>query len=156
MISPEEYRAVMRNLVSGVTVVTTTADGRRYGMTATSFTSVSLDPMLVQVCLQKSSRTHGAMRRSRRLGISILAAGQEEVARRFSSHATDAFEGCEIVPGDTGLPLISGAIGHLEGRIVQEFEGGDHTIFLAEVEAGRAANGPPLIHFQGGYRAMGD
>ena len=151
MISPEEYRAVMRNLVSGVTIVTTEVDGELYGMTATSFTSVSLDPMLVQVSLQQSSRTHEAVKRSGAMGVSILSARQERVARRFAMRGADGFAVSEVETGESGLPLISGAIGHLECRVVEEFEGGDHTIFLAEVTGGKAGIGSPLIHFQGDY-----
>jgi flavin reductase (DIM6/NTAB) family NADH-FMN oxidoreductase RutF len=154
MITAQEYRAVMRNLVSGVTIVTTELDGQPYGMTATSFTSVSLEPMLVQVCLEKDSRTHHAVKGSRDMAINILAAGQEQIARQFAAPGSTGFDNCEIAAGETGLPLIAGAIGHLECRVVQEFEGGDHTIFLAEVAAGKAGEGTPLVHFRGDYQTM--
>jgi flavin reductase (DIM6/NTAB) family NADH-FMN oxidoreductase RutF len=154
MIDPDEFRAVMRNLVSGVTVVTTNIDGQRYGMTVTAFSSVSLDPTLIQVSLEKDSRTHEAVHRSGRLAISILEAGQDEVARQFAAPGSDGFEGSDIEVGETGLPLITGAIGHLECRVVKEFEGGDHTIFIGEVLEGRASAGTPLVHFRGSYQGI--
>jgi flavin reductase (DIM6/NTAB) family NADH-FMN oxidoreductase RutF len=145
----------MRNLAAGVTVVTTEVDGDFFGMTATSFTSVSLEPMLVQVTLDKSSRTHGALSTSRKFGVNILAAGQEEIARKCSeSLAMDRFESADVKIGETGVPLIVGSIGALECSLVDELEGGDHTVFVGEVVHGYADDGPPLVYFQGQYRSL--
>jgi flavin reductase (DIM6/NTAB) family NADH-FMN oxidoreductase RutF len=154
MITPDVFRAVMRNLVSGVTVVTTRFEGEQFGMTATSFTSVSVDPILVQVSLQKGSRTHEAVGRSGKLAVSILAAGQQRVAAAFAVPGSSGFQVCDVEEGPAGLPLIAGAIGHLESRVVDQFEGGDHTMFIGEVLSGHAGQGPPLIHFQGRYLSM--
>jgi flavin reductase (DIM6/NTAB) family NADH-FMN oxidoreductase RutF len=156
MIDPDEFRAVMRNLVSGVTVVTTSMDGQRFGMTVTAFSSVSLEPTLIQVSLERDSRTHEAVRRSGTLAISILEASQDDVAHQFAAPGSDAFEGCDIELGEMGLPLIAGAIGQLECRVVEEFQGGDHTIFIGEVLEGRSSAGAPLVHFQGSYRGIAD
>jgi flavin reductase (DIM6/NTAB) family NADH-FMN oxidoreductase RutF len=145
----------MRNLTAGVTVVTTVVDGEFYGMTATSFTSVSLEPMLVQVTLDKSSRTHAALSSSRKFGVNILGADQEALARKCSeSLAMDRFEYADMKVGETGVPLIVGSIGMLECRLVDELEGGDHTVFVGEVVSGFADDGPPLIYFQGQYRRL--
>lgn len=155
MITADEYREVMRNLAAGVTVVTTEVEGEFYGMTATSFTSVSLEPMLVQVTLDKSSRTHAALTASRKFAVNILGADQEALARKCSeSLAMDRFDAADIKTGETGVPLIVGSIGTLECMLVEEVEGGDHTVFVGEVVSGFADGGPPLIYFQGEYRRL--
>ena len=145
----------MRNLAAGVTVVTTEVDDEFYGMTATSFTSVSLEPMLVQVTLDKSSRTHAALTAARKFGVNILGADQEGLARKCSeSLAMDRFDSADVKIGETGVPLIVGSIGALECILVDELEGGDHTVFVGEVVNGFAEGGPPLIYFQGEYRRL--
>jgi flavin reductase (DIM6/NTAB) family NADH-FMN oxidoreductase RutF len=157
VITEDEYRAIMRNLAAGVTVVTTELDGRYFGMTATSFTSVSLDPMLVQVALERTSRTHAAVKEARKFGINILAANQEEIARKCSETlASDRFDDIEVKAGEIGVPLIVGSIGTLECELVDEVEGGDHTVFVGEVLHGFASDGPPLVYFQGTYRGLED
>lgn len=154
MIDPDGFRAVMRCLASGVTVVTTALDGAPYGMTATSFASVSLDPMLVQVSLRRTSHTHEAIRRAGAFAANILAAGQEEVAHHFSTYGLDRFGDLAVAPGPAGMPLLDGAIAALECRVVEERPGGDHTVFLGEPLSGRAGEGPPLVYFQGAYRRL--
>lgn len=156
MVNPEEYRAVMRNLVAGVTVVTTRLEDKPSGMTATSFTSVSLEPMLVQVSLDRDSRTHDAIQASGKFAINILAADQEDIARHFSTAGVDRFQVCELRNGVTGMPLIVGAIGHLECSVVEETEGGDHTIFIGEVIHVDTDDRPPLLYFQGEYRRLAE
>lgn len=155
MIDPEAYRGVMRNFASGVTIVTTAVDGQRYGMTATSFSSVSLDPMLIQVCLDKESRTHDAVKQVGTFAVSILGAEQEQVARSFSTKGIDRFEDCSHADGSLGMPLIDGAIASLECRVSDEIDGGDHTIFVAEVLEGNHFEGAaPLVYFQGSYHQI--
>ena len=153
MIDPAGYKAVMRNLASGVCIVTTSVDGEKFGMTATSFTSVSLDPMLVQVTLDKESRTHDAVKKVGLFGVSILGADQEAIAKSFSTKGVDRFEDLAHTTGTLGMPLIDGAIGVLECRVVEDTDGGDHTIFVGEALEGDNVQGAkPLVYFQGGYR----
>lgn len=147
---------MMRNLAAGVTVVTTRFEGAPSGMTATSFTSVSLDPMLVQVSLDRDSRTHDAIQGSGRFAVNILAADQEDIARHFSTAGVDRFQVCELRDGATGMPLIVGAIGHLECSVVDQTEGGDHTIFIGEVIEVDKEDRPPLLYFQGEYRRLAE
>lgn len=154
MTTPEEYRAVFRNLASGVTVVTTLHNGKLFGMTATSFTSVSLEPMLVQVSLAKAARTHDAVRDAGAFAANILAADQETVAREFATPQKDRETITATQPGKMGLPLIAGAIGHFECRVTDMVDGGDHTIFVAEVVQSAIEGGPPLVYFQGCYTTI--
>jgi flavin reductase (DIM6/NTAB) family NADH-FMN oxidoreductase RutF len=155
VITADEYRGIMRNLAAGVTVVTTELDGRFFGMTATSFTSVSLEPMLVQVALEKTSRTHAAVQQARKFGVNILGGDQEAIARKCSETlASDRFDDIDVKAGEIGVPLIIGAIGTLECELVDEMQGGDHTVFVGEVLHGFASDGPPLIYFRGDYRSL--
>lgn len=155
MISEEGYREVMRNLAAGVTIVTTVVEGDFYGMTATSFTSVSLDPRLVQVSLDLESRTHAAVSQSGVFGANILSAQQIDIARRFATAGLDRFQDLEVTLGiKTGVPLFPGAIGFLECRVTDEIPGGDHTIFVGEVLSAATTDDPPLIHFRGNYHRL--
>ncbi len=156
MVDPDDFRSVMRNLVAGVTVVTTSFEGKPKGMTATSFTSVSMDPMLVQVSLDRDSRTHDAVEGSGKFAVNILAADQEDIARHFSTAGVDRFQVCEFRDGVTGMPLIVGAIGHLECKVVEETEGGDHTIFIGQVVHADTEDRPPLLYFRGDYRRLAE
>lgn len=155
MTSPDEFRAVMRNLAEGVTVITTEADGEVFGVTATSFTSMSLEPPLVGVALAKTSRTHGAVGRSRKFAANILREDQAEIARKYAeTMATDRFDRVDVKVGSTGMPLLLGVIGSLECRVTERFDAGDHTIFLGEVLEITLDEGRPLIYFQGEYRRL--
>lgn len=151
MIPADDYRAVMRNVASGVPVVTSVLNGEHYGTTVTAFSSVSLEPPLVQVTLDLNSNTREVVEKSGVFAVSILAADQERIARDFSTKGIDRFENCAVKMGVTGLPLVAGAIGGLECRVVDKFPGGDHTIIVGEVLHGFAYEGPPLIYFQGSY-----
>lgn len=151
MIGGDDYRAMMRNLASGVPVVTTVVDGQFYGATATSFTSVSLDPPLVQVTFDLSSNTRALIESSGVFAVNVLGADQEQIARDFSQKGIDRFQNCSVKVGRSGLPLIDGAIAILECRVTDKFPGGDHTIYIGEVEHGDWTQGSPLIYFQGDY-----
>jgi len=155
MISNDDFREVMSRLAAGVTIVTTVLDSDFYGMTATSFTSVSLDPPLVQVSLDQASRTHGAVNQTRVFGANILSANQKEIAQTFSQSGIDRFEDLEVIPGkETGVPFFPGAIGFLECRVTDEVPGGDHTIFVGEVLSTEIEIGSPLIYFRSNYHRL--
>jgi len=153
-MTPDECRAVFRHLASGVTVVTTFHEGKIFGMTATSFTSVSIDPILVQVSLSKDARTHDAVRDAGTFAANILASHQETVARDFATPKLDRETIARTHAGEMGLPLIDGAAGYFECRVTNTMEGGDHTIFLAEVFHGGTEDRPPLVYFDGGYTTL--
>lgn len=154
MIDPDDYRAVMRNLASGVPVVTTVWEGHFYGTTATAFTSVSLEPPLIQVTFDLKSNTLAVIDKSKIFAVNILAFDQEQIAKDFSSKWIDRFEKCDIKVGASGLPLIVGSIGTLECQVQETLPGGDHTILLGEVLHGFADERPPLIYFQAEYRRL--
>ena len=152
-------RDVLGRFATGVTVLTA---GRAVpsGMTANSFTSVSLDPPLVLVCVGRTASMHREILDGGSFGVCVLAAGQLEAARHFADRARPRGErGFELVdwrPGrHTGVPIVSGALAWIECRLAAVYDGGDHSIFLgAALEVGRAAAGDPLVFFGGGFRAL--
>ncbi|MEQ6903301.1 flavin reductase [Nocardioides sp. YIM 152588] len=152
MIDPTTFRDVMAQWPSGVTVVTTLGpDGTRHGMTASSFSSVSLDPPLVSICLTRTLYSHELVAGSGVFGINVLAKDQAAVGRRFAGMepgVEDRFAGETWTVAETGVPLLDSALGWFDCRVVHAYPGGDHTIFVGEVVAGRASgrSAPLLFH----------
>jgi flavin reductase (DIM6/NTAB) family NADH-FMN oxidoreductase RutF len=148
-----EFRRILGHWASGVGIVTTTmSDGRPCGLTASSFASLSLDPFLVLVCVEKNADTHDCIRAAGAFAVSILAQDAERIARRFAAWEVDRkFDGLAYHPEVTGSPVLDEAIGWVDCRVHAEYEGGDHTIFVGEVVAGNAIEGSPLLYYRGGY-----
>lgn len=133
---PAQFRAALARFASGVVVATTLdAEGQPRGFTASAFCSVSLAPPLVLVCLGRDAECHAAFLAAGRIAISILAPGQDEVARRFATRGADKFAGDHMATGDDGLPVVRHAAAVLHGRLAERLPGGDHTILLTAVEA---------------------
>jgi flavin reductase (DIM6/NTAB) family NADH-FMN oxidoreductase RutF len=144
------FRAVLGQWPTGVTLVTTVRDGRRHGVTASSFSSVSLDPPLVSVCLARSAFAHDVVRDAGVFGVTILAKDQAELGQRFARYdpAVDRFDGLAWESARTGAPLLSSALGWLDCAVRHAYPGGDHTIFVGEVLAGATprTTSPLLYH----------
>jgi len=139
----------------GVTVVTTEMAGVRAGMTVSAFSSLSLDPPLVLVCIDRKSRFHPVIAEAGRFAVNVLSASQEELSNRFSSRAEDKFEGVEVRTGALGLPLLPGSLATLECEVRESLPGGDHSIFVGEVRHAEVApEGEPLIYWRSGYRRL--
>jgi flavin reductase (DIM6/NTAB) family NADH-FMN oxidoreductase RutF len=154
-IEPADFRRVLAQFASSVTAVTTRdAAGRALGLTVTAFSSVSLDPPLVLVCVDARSETHVGFRESGTFGVSILAEEQEDVSRRFAWSGAAKFDGTELVAGSTGVPLVAGALAHIECRLVAAHPAGDHTIYVGEIVALTTRPGRPLVYHQGRYRRL--
>lgn len=154
-LTPAEFRTALRNFATGVTVVTTRdGDGRPTGLTASAFTSVSLRPPLVLVCVDHAATAHPAFRAHGRFAVNVLRREQEALSRRFAESGGDKFDGVSYHDGDTGLPLLDDALATLECRVIQAHEAGDHTIFVGAVEAVTVAGGRPLVYFHGGYHGL--
>ncbi len=143
------FRNVLGQWPSGVTVVTTLVDGRWHGMTASSFSSVSLDPPLVSVCLAKALWTHGLIEGSGVFAVNILAKDQAPLGMLFAGQrpeVTDRFEGLAARSATTGAPVLADALGWLDCRVRHAYDGGDHTIFVGEVvEAATPRVTAPLL-----------
>ncbi|MBV9494482.1 MAG: flavin reductase [Acidobacteria bacterium] len=154
MIDDAQFKLAMSHFASGVTIVTTEAEGKAYGMTVASFASLSLHPPLVLVCIEKSTKTHEAIVAAQRFGVSILGLDQKDVSNRFASRADDKFAGIETWRGELELPLIANALTALECRVHQQLAGGDHSIFVGEVVSTKTREGQPLVYFRSGYREI--
>jgi flavin reductase (DIM6/NTAB) family NADH-FMN oxidoreductase RutF len=156
-IDKDTFRRCMASFPAGVTVVTTIDErGEHYGLTATAFTSVSADPPLVLVCIDKKSDTHPCFEKSGVFAVNFLALDQESISGRFAKSGGDKFAGIAWRPGTLGAALLEGAIGSAECRIAHTYDGGDHTIFVGQIEAADANEGEPLVYFRQAYRRISD
>jgi flavin reductase (DIM6/NTAB) family NADH-FMN oxidoreductase RutF len=150
-----ELRRVMGHFATGVTVVTThDGAGRCYGLTANAVCSVSLDPPLILVCVDKRAESHPAFGLSQAFVVNILAAGQEEMSRHFAVSGGDKFVDLPCRNGGTGAPILDGALAHVECRVVATYDAGDHTIYIGEVESAEGREGHPLLFFRGKYHRL--
>ena len=157
MVSEEQFRWVMGHFATGVTVVSSRAsDGEPVGLTVNAFTSVSLDPPLVLVCLHKNADGHDPILEAGHFGVSFLAEPQGEVALTFSqADPDDRFPGLQVKDGSLGSPLVEGALAWMECRVVDVHPGGDHSIVVGRVESCDAKDGDPLIFFRGNLSGLG-
>ena len=155
-IDPDSFRSVLGRFASGITVVTTLdAEERDVGMTVSAFCSVSLKPPLIQVCVDREASLYAALAQSTRFGVSILAAEQEALSRRFATaDSTRRFDGIGYRRGESGVVLLDDALAHLECRIVASHEAGDHSMFIGEVESATARSTRPLLYYRGGYAQL--
>jgi 3-hydroxy-9,10-secoandrosta-1,3,5(10)-triene-9,17-dione monooxygenase reductase component len=155
-IDSARFRTILGHFATGVTVVTGHGPDGPAGMAANSFTSVSLDPPLVLVCMARTSSTWPAIRDSGHFAVSILGAHQEDICRRFSTRTGDRFEGVGWTTGKTGSPILQEAIGYVDCVIDAEHEAGDHVIVVGRVvDLGQPAEGGPLLFWRGGYAQLG-
>jgi flavin reductase (DIM6/NTAB) family NADH-FMN oxidoreductase RutF len=154
-LDPEKLRATMRAWSAGVAVVTAAYEGSQHGATVNSFTSISLEPAMVTVSLQKSARTHDLISKSRTFGLTILSAEQSNISDLFAGKMTevkDRFAGLQTQTLVTGSPLIVGGLAWLDCRVVETFDAGNSTLFIAEVLAAQnIGNGQPLIYHSRKY-----
>jgi flavin reductase (DIM6/NTAB) family NADH-FMN oxidoreductase RutF len=145
---------------TGVTIITVDLDGEVHGMTANAFTSVSLDPMLVLVCVDHSTRTHAHLHEKKRFGINVLCEDQRSISEYYA-RPERTHENAEVEAGARfdrtkhGTPMLHGALAYLECRLHSAETAGDHTIFIAEVEDIVVRDGDPLLFFRGKYRKIG-
>jgi flavin reductase (DIM6/NTAB) family NADH-FMN oxidoreductase RutF len=150
------FKAAMAKLASGVTVVTTRVDDEDHGFTATSFTSVSLSPPLVLVCVMKSHRNHDFLLRSDHYAVSVLAEAQDDLGLRFASSKTpNRFAGLALHRAVTGAAILPGALAWVDCRVRDVFEGGDHSIFVGEVLESGVTAALPLLYYDrqwGGFK----
>lgn len=156
-IHESELRRVMGHFATGVTVVTTRGNnGAVHGLTANAITSVSMRPPLVLVCVDKAAESRLHLEASRVFTVNILSAEQEPISRRFALKGPHKFEGVSFSFGANGAPILDGALAFIECRLAATYEGGDHTIYIGEVEHGGTRKGRALVFFRGGYRELGD
>lgn len=154
-VTSEEFRAALSRFPSGVTVVTThDTEGRFYGITVSAFSSLSLEPPRVLICVEKTTGSHAALETSRAFVVNILSDSQRELSERFASQIEDKFEMVEFSEGIDGIPVLSGCIANLECRLTDFYDGGDHSIFVGEVEKAAVHDGDPILYFRSDYRSI--
>lgn len=154
MIEPNEFRRVMGHFPSGVAIVTTSrGDGGACGLTVNAFSSVSLTPPLLLVCIEKDAESHACIRMVGRFGVNVLDARHgESLSRRFAEPIfEEKFRGVAYRTGSTGVPILEQALAWIECQVAREIDAGDHTIFLGEVLDAGAVEGQPLVYYRGGY-----
>jgi flavin reductase (DIM6/NTAB) family NADH-FMN oxidoreductase RutF len=160
-LNPAEFRRAMGCFATGVTIVTVDLDGEVHGMTANAFASVSLDPMLVLVCVDHTTRTHAHLHAKKRFGINVLCAEQRGISEYYArperthEHAEQE-AGARFERTRQGTPMLQGSLAYLECRLHSAQVAGDHTIFIAEVEDVVVREGEPLLFFRGKYRKVGE
>lgn len=154
MVSPEEYRDAVRHFASGVTIITAAAEGEVNGMTASSFASVSLEPPLILVVLDKASRTNAMIQKVGSFAVNILAREQEEIARTFARSTDKTFDELPHQVGPMGAPLLDGSLVWLECRTTEVFGAGDHDIVIGEVLTTGGSEGEPLVYHDRSYRGL--
>ena len=141
------FRQACARYATGITIATTIAsDGTPHGFTANSFTSVSLEPPLVLICIDRSANIIDQFRASKYFGINVLSASQEDLSNRFAIRGYDRFEGVNWTAGSTGVPLLEGALARLECGIEKIIEAGDHDIFIGRVLGAEYVEGEPLLY----------
>jgi flavin reductase (DIM6/NTAB) family NADH-FMN oxidoreductase RutF len=157
-IKKDDFRRAMSQFVAGVTVITSRRGDKLHGMTASAVSSVSLEPPLVLVCVDRSADTHDVIKESGIFAVNILSDGQSSLSDRFSSKEIEKDEHLRDVPhrfAATGAPIIEGCLAYLDCRLVGVYPGGDHAIFVGEVEdAGLLDEGEPLLFFRRSYRRL--
>jgi flavin reductase (DIM6/NTAB) family NADH-FMN oxidoreductase RutF len=155
MITSDQFRLVMGNFATGITVVTTRDSyGKPRGLTVNSFTSVSLEPLLVLVCFDKKLGSLEAFKDSKRFGVSMLSEDQEELSRLFAKKDSERPESLYF-EGKLGMPLLKNSLAIMECETVEMYPGGDHFIFLGEVKSAEVLQaGHPLLYFRGKYRKL--
>ena len=158
-LSPELFRRVMGSFPPGLTVLTAEREPAQvHGMTAKSLTSVSLDPLLILVCVDQKARLLTYLKAQRRFGVNILKDSQQQVSELFTKPQEDPAEearlGIRFQWTTTGIPLLEDALAHLACNVVAQYMSGDHTIFVAEVESAELKEGEPLLYYRGKCRSL--
>lgn len=152
LVDRRALRTALGRYATGVTVITTCTDaGKREGLTANSFSSVSLDPPLVLWCLQRDGASAESFVSAGRFAVNVLGADQSDLSRHFAAPRLDKFDGVDHRPGLGGCPLLAGCLAHFECRTERTVEAGDHLIFIGRVVRSSHVEGDPLIYSAGRY-----
>jgi flavin reductase (DIM6/NTAB) family NADH-FMN oxidoreductase RutF/DNA-binding GntR family transcriptional regulator len=150
-VDPNVFRQVIGNFASGVTVITTREEDTNYGLTASAVTSLTLEPPMLLVCINKNTGTQAAISRTRKFGVNILGQEQAPLAYQFAKPQSDKFQGVDVSYGGLGVPLLTDALARIECRVAADVEAGTHKVFLAEVDSAETSGEAPLTYFRGKF-----
>jgi flavin reductase (DIM6/NTAB) family NADH-FMN oxidoreductase RutF len=155
-MDPFQFRQLLGRFATGVTILTVAMpEGRPLGMTANSLASVSLQPPLISVCVDREAEMHDVILQAREFVVNVLASPQEALARRFSDKHEDRFDGIGYHLSPEGLILLDGVLAHVVCERHATYPAGDHTIVVGRVIGGATSDGHPLLFYRGGYAALG-
>lgn len=151
----QDLRRILGHFATGVTVITTKdREGTPFGLTANAFTSLSLDPPLVLICVDKTVQCYSCFEESKIFAVNFLSEDQEELSRRFATKGIEKFAGLRWREGRGGAALLDGTLGYIECTITQSYDGGDHTIIVGEIVGASAVGDRPLLFFKGKYHRL--
>jgi flavin reductase (DIM6/NTAB) family NADH-FMN oxidoreductase RutF len=154
-VTSQEFRHACGRFATGVTIASVLDPlGVPHGLTVSSFTSVSLDPPLILICLGHAVTIIDLFRKASYFGINILSESQRELSDRFARKNHDRFNGLEWHSGETGVPLLRGVLAAIECSVHERFTAGDHDVFVGEMVSAHVADGQPLVHFASRYRGL--
>ncbi len=154
-VTPDEFRRACGRFATGVTIATVLdPQGAPHGLTVSSFTSVSLDPPLILICLGHAVTIIDAFRAARHFGINVLSDAQRDLSERFARKGFDRFNGLPWTPGDTGVPLLPGALAAMELAVENRIPSGDHDILIGRLLRAEVTEANPLIYFASRYREL--
>jgi len=155
-MGPEVFRKACARYATGIAVATLQGpDGAPEGLTVNSFTSVSLDPPLILVCIAKTATSYPSFQVAKGFVINVLREDQIDLSQHFASSKSDRFEGIAWRSGAHGAPLLDGVLAALECAVHSSFDAGDHTVFVGQVERAESHEGVPLLYFASAYRKLG-
>jgi flavin reductase (DIM6/NTAB) family NADH-FMN oxidoreductase RutF len=159
-VDAQLFKETLAHWASGVTVVTTLHEENPVGITASSFSSVSLNPPQILICVNKKLFTHGAIEATKTFAVNILGEEHLDWGKRFAGlvpEIEDRFADIETKSAATGCPIFLDALAWVDCRVVHDYDGGDHTVFIGEVlAAGSRAEGKPLMYYYRNWRSMKD
>jgi flavin reductase (DIM6/NTAB) family NADH-FMN oxidoreductase RutF len=152
----QKQRKIMGQFATGVTVVTTDGEAGPHGLTANAVASLSLDPPLVVVAVDKRAHSLEYLRKNRCFAVNILRLDQEEISRKFATPGPKEFAGLGLTRATTTAPILADCLAYVDCRVVHILPGGDHEIFVGEIVAGEYHGGEPLLYFAGSYRRLAE
>jgi flavin reductase (DIM6/NTAB) family NADH-FMN oxidoreductase RutF len=152
----KKQRQIMGHFATGVTVVTTDGEAGSHGLTANAVASLSLDPPLVLVAVDKRAATLEYLKTNRCFAVNILRQDHEEVSRKFATPGPKDFSDLSVTTAVTGAPILVESLAFVDCRVAEILPGGDHDIFVGEIVAGECQGGEPLLYFSGKYRRLAD
>lgn len=151
IVEQNQYKHVIGHFTTGVSIITVRNNGIDFGITASAVSSVSVEPPMLLVCINKSTGTCHAISESKTFTVNIMTETQKDLALQFARANTDKFQNVDFSYGELGNPVLNQTLAYLECRVVEEVIGGTHSVFLAEVHTAHADSGEPLIYFRGKF-----
>jgi len=158
-VTTDLFKNSMRRWASGVSILTTRREGGILGITVSSFCSLSLNPPLVLVCIDRKARSHGLIEKHRAFAINVLKAGQERLSELAAGHAGEQgnwLEGVAHRKAETGAPILNDCLAWFDCALETAHDGGDHTIFVGRVQAAGHTEGRPLLYCDGAYHKLAE